>query len=407
MFTTNRRALVAATLALSIAALAVAVPVRAASTRDPSMLLESKAAVRRALGFLAANQKPNGSWEDQPAITALVVMGMVSSGEEGYGAKSPAVTKALDFIRSYAQPDGGIYDKYYATYSTSLCVTALAQAHLPQDTDLINRAWAYLLDLQADESEGFGTQDTQYGGWGYERNSPGEIAQGEDVMHRADVSNTAFALEAIKDLQDLCEQEKATGAGGAAIGAPADLQERTGLAYQHAILYLQRCQNLKTTNDQPWAANDGGFVYRPGESKAGQSADGGLRSYGGMTYAGLKSMIYAKLATDDPRVVAAPRMGPHALERHREPRPRAGGALLLLPDDGARAEGLRLRAGGGREGRRPRLARRAGRPAPEQPGRRRLLGQQELPLDGEHPGPGDGLQHPDHRARHQGVVRRR
>ena len=269
------------------------------------MLLESKAAVRRALGFLAANQKPNGSWEDQPAITALVVMGMVSSGEEGYGAKSPAVTKALDFIRSYAQPDGGIYDKYYATYSTSLCVTALAQAHLPQDTDLINRAWAYLLDLQADESEGFGTQDTQYGGWGYERNSPGEIAQGEDVMHRADVSNTAFALEAIKDLQDLCEQEKATGAGGAAIGAPADLQERTGLAYQHAILYLQRCQNLKTTNDQPWAANDGGFVYRPGESKAGQSADGGLRSYGGMTYAGLKSMIYAKLATDDPRVVAA------------------------------------------------------------------------------------------------------
>ncbi len=122
-------------------------------------------------------------------------------------------------------------------------------------------------------------------------------------MHRADLSNTAFAMQAIKDLQDLCEQDKA--AGNAGIGAPAELQERTGLAYQHAIIYLQRCQNLKTTNNQPWAGNDGGFVYRPGESKAGETADGGLRSYGGMTYSGLKSMIYAKLAKDDPRVVAA------------------------------------------------------------------------------------------------------
>ena len=30
-----------------------------------------------------------------------------------------------------------------------------------------------------------------------------------------------------------------------------------------------------------------------------------LRSYGGMTYAGLKSMAYAKLTRDDPRVKAA------------------------------------------------------------------------------------------------------
>jgi squalene-hopene/tetraprenyl-beta-curcumene cyclase len=289
------------TLALAIGALPLAVPALAAPAgqRDPSVLLESKAAVRRALGHLSAQQKPNGSWQDQPAITALVVMAMLGSGEEGYGAKSVTVTKALDYIRSFAQPDGGIYDKYYATYSTSVCVTALAQAGLPQDADLVNRAWGHLLDLQADESEGFGTQDTQYGGWGYERNAPEE---GEG-MHRADLSNTAFALEAIKDLQDLCEQENAAGA--AAIGAPEDLQERTGLAYQHAILYLQRCQNLKTTNDQPWASNDGGFVYRPGESKAGETPEGGLRSYAGMTYAGLKSMVYAKLAKDDPRVQAA------------------------------------------------------------------------------------------------------
>ena len=38
---------------------------------------------------------------------------------------------------------------------------------------------------------------------------------------------------------------------------------------------------------------------------AGKTADGGLRSYAGMTYAGLKSMIYAGLTPDDPRVKAA------------------------------------------------------------------------------------------------------
>lgn len=38
---------------------------------------------------------------------------------------------------------------------------------------------------------------------------------------------------------------------------------------------------------------------------AGKTADGGLRSYAGMTYAGLKSMICAGLTHDDPRVKAA------------------------------------------------------------------------------------------------------
>ncbi len=84
---------------------------------------------------------------------------------------------------------------------------------------------------------------------------------------------------------------------------------------------MSRCQNLKSEfNDQPRAGkvNDGGFVYNPaagseggaggrggGRGKAAKAADTGLRSYAGMTYAGLKSMIYAGLTQDDPRVKAA------------------------------------------------------------------------------------------------------
>src|SRR5439155_866677 len=55
--------------------------------------------------------------------------------------------------------------------------------------------------------------------------------------------------------------------------------------------------------------NDGGSYYTPaagGNSQAGNDdATGGLRSYASMTYAGLKSMIYAGLKPDDDRVKAA------------------------------------------------------------------------------------------------------
>ncbi|MHC4480496.1 MAG: hypothetical protein ACYS1C_05940 [Planctomycetota bacterium] len=261
--------------------------------RDASLLLESKAAVRRGLKYLTGAQRENGSWQDHPAITALVVTAMVGSGQEEFGASSDTVSRALDYIRGFATPDGAIYDRFYAAYSTSICAMALVEAGLPEDQELIARARDFLLGAQADESEGLGPQSDDYGGWGYQKDPGGE------GMHRADLSNTQFALEAIHDLEQIAEEDRA------AAGTGQGYQTRTELAYERAIAFLSRCQNLRAVNDQPWAGNDGGFVYRPGESKAGPTAEGGLRSYGGMTYAGLKSMVYARLSKDDPRVLAA------------------------------------------------------------------------------------------------------
>ena len=170
---------------------------------------------------------------------------------------------------------------------------ALVEAGLPEDKPLLAKARAFLLEAQADESEDLKPADALYGGWGYEKNPAGE------VMHRADLSNAQFALEALKDLEAVAEEDKA------AAGTGEGSRTRTELCYERAIVFLQRCQNLKATNDQPWASNDGGFVYSPVESKAGATEDGGLRSYGGMTYSGLKSMIYAGLDKNDPRVLAA------------------------------------------------------------------------------------------------------
>jgi squalene-hopene/tetraprenyl-beta-curcumene cyclase len=50
---------------------------------------------------------------------------------------------------------------------------------------------------------------------------------------------------------------------------------------------------------------DGGFLYHNQPETEGTRAAEGLRSYGGMTYAGLKSMIYAGLTKEDKRFQAA------------------------------------------------------------------------------------------------------
>jgi squalene-hopene/tetraprenyl-beta-curcumene cyclase len=83
-------------------------------------------------------------------------------------------------------------------------------------------------------------------------------------------------------------------------------------AMKRALLFVSRCQNLEGPhNTTPFAAkiNDGGFYYTPaagGSSQAGtDESTGGLRSYASMTYAGLKSMIYAGVKENDPRVQAA------------------------------------------------------------------------------------------------------
>ena len=77
------------------------------------------------------------------------------------------------------------------------------------------------------------------------------------------------------------------------------------------MVFVSRCQNLESefnTTEFATKINAGGFFYTPaagGSSQAGKTPDGGLRSYASMTYAGLKSMLYAGLTKDDPRVKAA------------------------------------------------------------------------------------------------------
>jgi squalene-hopene/tetraprenyl-beta-curcumene cyclase len=119
---------------------------------------------------------------------------------------------------------------------------------------------------------------------------------------RPDLSNTQMMLDALYD-------------AGVSPDEPV---------VQKALVFLSRTQNLKATNPAAWAqagSDDGGFVYTPandgesfgsaaaGEGRYGETMPAGvarsLRSYGSMTYAGFKSLLFAGLGPEDPRVAAA------------------------------------------------------------------------------------------------------
>ncbi len=235
--------------------------------------------IDRGVAFLRPRQDAKGGWSTQrePGVTALVVTALLRSGR--VSPADPAVTRALTYLEGFIGPNGGLSESAHANYTTSIALIAFQEANRNGRYDrTIKAGQNFLKTMQWDESEGKNRDDAFYGGAGYGgRNS------------RPDLSNTAFFMEALRDT-----------------GLPADDPN-----LKKALVFVSRCQNMKGEfNDQAWAAkvNDGGFVYSTahgGESMAGKTEDGGLRSYASMTYAGLKSMIYAGLDRNDPRVKAA------------------------------------------------------------------------------------------------------
>jgi len=241
----------------------------------------------KAFDYLKTHQQPDHGWQgevDPPGVTALVLKSFME--DERYDADMPFLEKGFDKLLDYQLANGGIYQDLLANYNTAIAISALAVSKEAEYKPAIAKALAYLRSLQwSDRIEGVPDQlkvaagDPRYGGFGYGKRG------------RPDLSNTQWALEALHEA-----------------GVPP-----TDPAFQAALKFATRCQNSSETNDQKWAGDDGGFVYldtgAEGTDPAGEytGPDGRklFRSYGSMTYAGLKSMIYAGLSHDDPRVKAA------------------------------------------------------------------------------------------------------
>lgn len=297
-----RTLLAACSLALLTGAPALAI--------DQARREKAEAMIDKAVEFLRAQQDlATGGWAvnprgpNYPGITGLVVTGMLL--DPAIDADDPAVRRGVEFILSYRQPDGGVYDKVLPSYNTALCLSALALVQRENAAAAIKPAQEFLKGLQWGEGANLTdgtpespTEITQdhpfYGGWGYGNHG------------RPDLSNTAFALQALHD-------------SGLSSDDPA---------FQRALVFLSRCQMADSVNDMPYAdgARQGGFIYATslnrdnvgsGETKpAGdlqfveESADDGarvsrMRAYGSMTYSGFKSLLYADLSRADPRVRSA------------------------------------------------------------------------------------------------------
>jgi squalene-hopene/tetraprenyl-beta-curcumene cyclase len=242
--------------------------------------------------LLQKGQSDDGSFSKQlsPAVTAMCTSALL---EHGIPREHPQIQKSLQYLESLIQPDGGVYvaGSTLRNYETSVALMCFDRANGDGKYDkAIQDAAAFLKGLQWDDGENHAYESTYYGGQGYGSHK------------RPDASNTSFFLDALQAAGEDGESE----------------------AVQKALVFMSRCQNLPSPhNTAQWAANPspedlGGMIYSAvgeGESKASESAMaqdkpdqndvGGLRSYASMTYAGLKSFLYAGVSADDIRVQAA------------------------------------------------------------------------------------------------------
>ncbi len=239
-----------------------------------------KSLVEKSSAFLKKNQNADGSFgteKSKSGVTGIVVTGLIKAGAATPGDES--IAKAMKYIESLIEPKAGhIAGKGSAVglhnYVTCVNVMALQAANQPEKYKaVVGDAVKFLKQLQWDEGEGKSDKDDFYGGAGY------------DSKSRPDLSNTQFFVDALKDA-----------------GVPS-----SDPSLQKALLFVSRCQNLKTEyNDRPWAGkiNDGSFIYSQaggGSTKTADGADVPLTGYGSMTYAGIKSMIYCGVSKDDIR----------------------------------------------------------------------------------------------------------
>ncbi len=236
-------------------------------------------ALAKGAEYLLAHQQADGTWGNAPktAISALCVVALADTPGDA-ARRDAAIDKAMEYVLAQRQESGAIpstpsrhfiffSDYGYPTYTTAVALLAMATLDKPDYIPWMKQARTFLKSVQvADEGE------TQ-GGFGYRTGS------------RPDMSNTAWAAEALHVTRHL-DREPYTD-------TPEQDAASTKRLWTQLDTFLSKAQNLPDNGQVNPASEDadGGFGYKPG-----------LVSSGSMTYAGLKSMIYAEVDPQDPRV---------------------------------------------------------------------------------------------------------
>ncbi len=260
---------------------------------DYSFKLELKNVIKKGSKWLLEQQDPAGFWSDSdhPAITGFALFALLNDPalENIVEKRKGQIDKGIAFLLSKIQPDGGVYTpgQGLANYNTSLAIMAMTAVKDPSLSEYIKSARRFIVRGQFDFGEK-GVVDT---------NLDGGVGYGNSYPH-SDMSNTLLALEALRYSEAYRGEAVKPGVND--------------LNWEAAIEFISKCQNNSETNKEPWVSdekgNKGGFVYFPGNTKSDKVklSDGrvALRSYGSISYAGLLSLVYAKLNKDDKRVLA-------------------------------------------------------------------------------------------------------
>ncbi len=205
------------------------------------------AAVDRGMAYLLRHQGVQGQWLGRygPAVTALVVKALVAGGDSW---TARPVRAALTYIESCRHADGGFYTNVEPAYNTAIVIRTLAALPRNRFGRQVDSGLHFLRAAQASVA----LQHQRAARW----------SNRADLLHPG--LDAELPVEALR------------GAGRPTADA----------AMRRSLAMLRR--------NPSWIDH----ILDPQE----RSADAILYHYGQLTYAQLKSMIYAGLSRNDPRV---------------------------------------------------------------------------------------------------------
>ena len=210
---------------------------------------------QRGVAFLLHHQRADGAWLGRygPAVTALVTKALL---QEGAGANETPVRKALAFIESCRHADGGFYGNTEPLYNTAIVMRTLADMPGDRFATQIAAARRFLEDSRP-------TSNSSATSWFRPNQHAKPLAP--NWMFGPEESGTGHELRTAIRVAEHWDGNASTNLGRAA-GVNA--------------------ANLPNSLDSHE-----------------RSARSRLHNYGNITYAQLKSMIYAGLSAQDSRVI--------------------------------------------------------------------------------------------------------